>query len=313
MTQQLIDNSAVSTHLGKTSTYKTKYDPSLLVRELRQNNRNYLGIDPNNLPFVGTDTWNCYEVSILTTLGQPVALIVKIVYPCNSKYIVESKSLKLYLNSFNMEKRGKNSREATNWVFETVRADLSKLLEVDSRHIGINIMTNHAAYDCLGEHDLPHYWIKSDFITLESDYASALQNVEFTNYSESPELLEVVDSESDWTAYHSSLLRSNCRVTHQPDWGDVFIIMKKTGKTIDPISLLKYIVSFRDECHFHEEICEAIYMRLLKVLEPEQLVVRCLYTRRGGIDICPERSMNKLTLDPQLGNPHYYHIKTPRQ
>ena len=124
-------------------------------------------------------------------------------------------------------------------------------------------------------------------------------NIKFDAYNEDPSLLEVVDAHplSD-TRYHSSSLRSNCRVTNQPDWGDVFIYIRGQ-KTITPQSFLQYIVSMRKENHFHEEICECIYKRLYDILQPDELFVTCLYTRRGGIDINPVRASNELILNSE--------------
>ena len=122
----------------------------------------------------------------------------------------------------------------------------------------------------------------------------------------------MIDSEIEEVYYHSALLKSNCRVTSQPDWGDVYIHMVGK-KTVDPISLLQYIVSFRDECHFHEEICETIYKRLWDLVKPDDLVVRCLYARRGGIDINPERASDEGLLHHNLSDQTVPHIKTPKQ
>ena len=126
-----LDNSRISKHLGQSSQYKSLYDPSLLVREPRQSNREHLDLDDDNLPFVGNDTWNAYEVSALTDNGLPVTGIAKIVYPCNSKYIVESKSIKLYFNSFNMTKLGKDPIEVVNSIESKAKKDLSELLEAE--------------------------------------------------------------------------------------------------------------------------------------------------------------------------------------
>ena len=159
-------------------------------------------------------------------------------------------------------------------------------------------------------------WMHSEnctpnYITLEDEYP--VDGVEFSVYSEDPSLLRKIENApSEKVYYHSALLKSNCRVTSQPDWGDVYIYIK--GKnTVDPISLLQYIVSFRDECHFHEEICEAIYKRIQDAINPEELNVRCLYARRGGIDINPERASHKSLLHHTLSQVDVPHIKTPKQ
>jgi len=307
MALQQLDNSNISKHLGQTSQYKSTYDPELLVREPRQSNRTHLGLEDDNLPFVGGDTWNAYEVSGLTNLGLPVFGVGKIYYPCDGKYIVESKSIKLYFNSFNMTKLGDTPEEVRGEIARRAASDLSKLLEVN---VEVKIFTNAEvlADSVPAVEEYKH----DEFITLEDVYP--VNGVEFSVYQETPELLEIVENPlaDKVVRYHSALLKSNCRVTSQPDWGDVYIEFK--GKNaVDPISLLKYIVSFRDECHFHEEICEALTKRLIDALDPEELTVRCLYARRGGIDINPERRLKTSDKHYSLSNVAVPYIKTPKQ
>lgn len=309
-----LDNSNITVHLGKTSEYKSQYDPKLLVREPRENNRKHLKIRDHNLPFVGYDTWNAYEISALTNDGLPVTGIAKIVYPCSSKYIVESKSIKLYFNSFNMTKLGQTADIVLDNIAATASKDLSDYLETT---VKVCILSNAQCLDVDNAearkewNHLKNHFTEQTYVTLEDDYN--LDGVVFKVYEESPKLLEAVESVFDTVKYHSALLKSNCRVTSQPDWGDVYIHIKKEGKTIDPISLLKYIVSFRDECHFHEEICETIYKRIWDVLNPEELHVMCLYARRGGIDINPQRASHEYLLHKDLMNHKRLHIKTPKQ
>ena len=308
-----LDNKNVSKHLGQTSAYKSTYDPKLLVREPRQSNRTHLGIKDDNLPFVGNDTWNAYEISALTNNGLPVVGVAKIVYSCDSEYIVESKSIKLYFNSFNMTKLGDTAGDVLDQISKMAASDLSALLETKV------LVKVHSNARVLGDVDMFNAkleWMHSEsctpnYITLEDVYP--VDGVEFSIYTETPELLEEIkDAPSDKVYYHSALLKSNCRVTSQPDWGDIYIYMKGRN-TVDPISLLQYIVSFRDECHFHEEICEAVYKRLMDTIHPEELSVRCLYARRGGIDINPERVSHKKLLHHTLSQVDVPHIKTPKQ
>ena len=308
-----LDNSNISKHLGAVSKYKAAYDPKLLVREPRQNNRTHLNIDDNNLPFIGYDTWNAYEISALTDNGLPVVGVAKVVYPCSSEYIVESKSIKLYFNSFNMTKLGDTAEEVRAEIGKRASEDLSKYLEtkvqvkVHSNEYVLNDTSLFVAKNEWGHNER----LNINYITLEDDYPVEAMN--FSTYQEDPDLLqEIEDAPSDEVYYHSALLKSNCRVTSQPDWGDVYIYMK--GKnTVDPISLLEYIVSFRDECHFHEEICEAIFKRLMDTIGPDELAVRCLYARRGGIDINPERVSHEKLLHHTLNQVDVPHIKTPKQ
>ena len=304
--KQNLDNSRISKHLGKISQYKSTYDASLLVREPRSSNRKHLNIDDDTPPFIGYDTWNAYEISALTNSGLPVVGVAKIVYPATNKYIVESKSIKLYFNSFNMTRLGGTAQEVLEKMEEIASRDLSTLLETDVKVVvSTNSKVLHSNSDALKE------WLHYNYSTIEDEYN--LNDVIFKHYTETPELLEVVDSVKDEVYYHSALLKSNCRVTSQPDWGDVYVYIKKAGKTIDPISFIKYVVSFRDECHFHEEICEAIYKRIFDLLAPEELSVRCLYARRGGIDINPERATSEKLLVTNLQTASIPHVKTPKQ
>jgi 7-cyano-7-deazaguanine reductase len=271
------------------------------VREPRQNNRNHLDIDDNNLPFYGADLWNAYEVSCLNKNGIPMTGVAKILYPANSKYIVESKSLKLYLNSFNMSQYGVRATDTRQILQSTITEDLSKLLET-SVSVYVLVADNpfKAYVDMAGSNTPDDIFTTSrkmpnhaKFQTLES--AIDTTGIVATKYVETPSLLKVNAGEpgSEQELYlHSSLLKSNCKVTHQPDWGDVFIYM--VGQSSPTLSsLLEYIISFRGENHFHEEICETIFVRLKDVYNPIRLGVACLYVRRGGIDINPIRVSDK--------------------
>ena len=301
-----LDNSRISKHLGQISEYKDQYDADLLVREPRSSNRTHLGIEDDDLPFVGYDTWNAYEVSGLTNSGLPATGVAKIVYPCDSKYIVESKSIKLYFNSYNMFKCGSTPQSVLEFIASTASDDLSRLLETEV-HVHIIDDTKTKATDLFVGYE-----------TLETQLENAGASFETNTYTETPELLEI-DSMSydEWTGplqqfFHSGLLKSNCRVTSQPDWGDVFIYIKSRN-IVDRDSLLKYIISFRDECHFHEEICETIYKRLQSVYLPDELCVTCLYARRGGIDINPVRASSEDLINKDLINHTVLHAKTLKQ
>ena len=306
MSTAQLDNSNVSKVLGKTVDYPDQYDPSILVREPRQSNRTHLDLDDNNLPFCGYDVWNAYEVSCLTKKGLPVTGIAKIVYPCDNKYIVESKSLKLYLNSFNMTLLGDTNREARDLVTDHVAEDLSNLLET-------NVAVKIFSPNDVNSNSLNPYF-EDNYQTLECMPFG--DEVYFTKYTETPALLDrayiIVHDYLVRQYYHSSLLKSNCRVTNQPDWGDVYISMKGE-KTVKPAHLLEYIVSFRDENHFHEEICETIYKRLWDIFSPSELAVTCLYARRGGIDINPTRVSHVDLLTDSLIDLEVPFSKTPRQ
>ena len=309
-----LDNSNINKHLGKSSEYASNYDPSLLVREPRQSNRTHINVTDDNLPFIGGDTWNGYEVTGLTNSGRPVVGVAKFVYPCDSKYIVESKSLKLYFNSFCMTHLGDTEADVLRSIEEKAAKDLSEYLETTAE---VRVFSNFEALNdptyAMREWHLGDTHSADDiqrYITLE-EYCKDDAMV-FDTYSETPELLEVIDSDRSPQLFHSALLRSRCRVTSQPDSGDVYIYFE--GKnTVTEESLLKYLVSFRDECHFHEEICETIYTRLFELLKPDELVVRCLYARRGGWDINPERASDDKLLHHTLSDTRVVHVKTPKQ
>ena len=273
--QEVVD--IASKHLGKVGGdgYKDTYAPELLVKVPRYLNREGYGLTDKD--FVGVDTWNCYEVSAITTKGLPVAGMLKIVCPSDSQYHVESKSIKLYLNSFNMTRLGDNTVECILEIEERVKADLDKLLETNTTVSFYTGDDDGKALSFEGYQDL-------------ADIAD-LDQIDFTAFSSDASQLEtesIVD-EAKEVKLRSNLLRSNCRVTNQPDWGDVFIRMK--GKNIPcPESVAKYIVSHRTVSHFHEEICEMVFKHLIDAYKPEDLMVSCLYTRRGGLDINPIRA-----------------------
>lgn len=298
-----INMSDITKHLGQTSAYKSTYDKSLLVREPRQRNRTYLGIQNESLPFVGYDIWNAFEVSTLLSNGCPVSLIAKVTYNCDSEYIVESKSIKLYFNSFNMEKRAHINTvgDAIEFIEDTASEDLSELLGTDV-YVTCFKTSEYVVSDNL-----------AGYPVIENEVNFGI-GTEFSQYSEDANLLKVGDVvKKPVSQYFSSkLLKSNCKVTSQPDWGDVYIYLK-SDKLVDKTSLLQYIVSFRDECHFHEEICEAIYKRLWDTFNPEELLVFCFYVRRGGIDINPIRASHINLIDNDLIDPFKPFIRTGRQ
>lgn len=293
-------NKIASTHLGRTSDGQTMAayvtpdvaDASLLVPIPRLLNRTQYDIDEYDLPFVGYDVWHGYEVSFLNKIGMPVNCVLKMVYPSYSQFIVESKSLKLYLNSFNMHR------------FESldpddVIAEAGKMMRCDlSKTVGAAVFLT--LHDASKDHDVRSLTEADRWISLETVFKHWYLDSDakpFEDFKENPELLEGRNTPGlgDQMFYSSSSLRSNCRVTNQPDWGDVYIYMKAgdINEIVTPGSLLRYIVSMRGENHFHEEICECVFKRLNDRFKPESLLVACLYTRRGGIDINPIRSIHE--------------------
>lgn len=262
--------------LGKSVPYPQAYCPEILVAVPRSLNRETYGIDTPDELFQGYDCWHAYEASFLLDNGMPVSGILKIVYPSGSPFLVESKSLKLYLGSYHMTPMGKDKPTGISNYIRQVTEDLNKLL---STHVDVHFFSDfpsEAPFDFTG------YEILEDFIQPD--------NVSFSVYQEHPAYLqENIRPKSGEIKIGSHLLKSNCKITGQPDWGTIYIHLK--ARTLpDERSLLKYIVSLRNENHFHEEICEMTYKRLFDLFQPEILSVCCLYTRRGGIDICPVRA-----------------------
>lgn len=280
-----------ATVLGKKVSYKTQYDPDVLVSVPRLENRVKYNIDEGKLPFKGYDVWNCYEISGLTNKGRPTNFIGKIIYNCNSKYLVESKSLKLYLNSFNMTKLGNSIIDVKNNITQLIKKDLSNKLQTD---VTVRLFS---------EEEYEKQQLHSPF----NDYTNIekivdLSNIDFNNYTENPNLIIVENNKYKKNVIKLScnMLRSNCKITQQPDWGTAYIyITLNNNKTINLKSLVEYIVSFRNENHFHEEVTEMIYKRLFDKVHPfiETLLIGSIYVRRGGIDICPIRSLRVEDID----------------
>ncbi len=268
-------NNEFKSDLGKNITYDSTYNPNRLFPVPRDLKRKEIGIHDHNLPFYGVDCWNHYEVSWLNENGKPIVALAEIIYDCTTPNIVESKSLKLYFNSLNQTKL-KN----TQTFIEIVEKDLSDCVGgevnvnvvhlLDAKHI--NYFT-HFKGICLDsiDTDCSIYTVDNSYLTTRD------QLVEETLYSD--------------------LLKSNCLVTNQPDWGSVQISYR--GNQINHEGLLKYIVSFRLHNEFHEQCIERIYVDIMQRCKPEKLTVHGRYTRRGGIDINPFRSSEK---SATLGN-----------
>ena len=287
-------------HLGKVGGegYKDTYDPELLVKIPRYLNRE--AYELTGKEFVGVDTWNAYEVSAITTKRQPVAGMLKIVCPASSEFHVESKSIKLYLNSFNMTRIGDTAADCIAGIEARVKRDLDELLSTNTTVSFYSTIEEANPITFVGYTDLAE--------------AADLDKVDFTSFKSDASQLEVmtVSEEVTEVKVKSNLLRSNCRVTNQPDWGDVYI--RIVGKNVPSAeSLAKYIVSHRTVSHFHEEICEMVFKHLTDAYKPEQLMVACLYTRRGGLDINPIRATHQSLIPDFFTDPEYTIAKTLRQ
>jgi len=261
-------NTADLSPLGKTSAYRTDYAPELLFPIPRLGKREELGLQEGaTLPFFGVDIWNAYEISWLNQRGKPQVAIARITVPADSPNIVESKSFKLYLNSFNQTR------------LDSVVA-LKTLLQQDlSKAVGANVhiaLTQPEEFGMLTMREL-------DGLLLDR------LDIEVDNYDPCPEILKAAhDEEPVEEKLVSHLLKSNCLVTGQPDWASVQI--HYSGPQIDQESLLKYLIGFREHNEFHEQCVERIFVDILLQCQPQQLAVYARYTRRGGLDINPWRS-----------------------
>lgn len=252
--------------LGKTSAYVSQYDPSLLFPITRKTKRDELGLT-GALPFFGVDIWNAYEISWLNLRGKPQVAIAKVSFPADSPNIIESKSFKLYLNSFNQTKLASETV-----LQETLQKDLSAACGA-TVHIELTLSATFG--QCrMGE--------LSGMLLDRLDIA-------VDDYSPNPALLRANRQEAvTEETFVSHLLKSNCLVTGQPDWGSVQI--HYVGAPIDQEGLLRYIIGFREHNEFHEQCVERIFVDIMRACQPQKLAVYARYTRRGGLDINPWRS-----------------------
>ena len=248
--------------LGRSVDYPTRYDPAVLRRIERRVGREEVGI-PETLPFTGEDIWNCYELSWLAPSGLPRVGVLTLHVPAESPCIVESKSLKLYLNGLN----GATFEDAED-VAAVIETDLSK--ETGSA-VGVTIRS-------VGDLDSPR-----DFTSFCLDG----QLVSTKDYRRDPGLLKA-SAKIGADAVHTHLFRTVCPITGQPDWGSVAIAYR--GNLLDRASMLRYLVSYRETADFHEAVAERVFVDLIEATEATEFTVDARFLRRGGIDINPYRS-----------------------
>ncbi|HHF3506539.1 TPA: NADPH-dependent 7-cyano-7-deazaguanine reductase QueF [Haemophilus influenzae] len=261
------DNSLKSLKLGQKTEYASQYDRTLLQPVPRALNRDGLGITQNQPFTIGADIWTAYEISWLNEKGLPQVAIADIYLDYQSQNLIESKSFKLYLNSFNQSKFAD-----FNAVQQTMQRDLSECAQGDVK-VRLNPVAvydaqkiDHLQGDCIDE-----------------------QDIEITSYEFNANWLkDCVSDEIVEEKLVSHLLKSNCLITNQPDWGTLHI--HYVGKKINHEKLLRYVVSFRQHNEFHEQCVERIFCDLMHYAKPEKLTVYARYTRRGGLDINPFRS-----------------------
>ncbi|MBL0422833.1 NADPH-dependent 7-cyano-7-deazaguanine reductase QueF [Ramlibacter sp. AW1] len=274
--------------LGKPAPQVDRYDPSLLYPLPRATKRAELGLAEGRLPFFGADLWTAFELSWLTPRGKPQVALAHITIPCETPHIVESKSFKLYLNSF-----GHMAFASADEVRERIRADVSEAVwrgAPSSSSVGVRLL-------------LPDSFEREQVRELEGVNLDRL-DIECSHYTPAPELLTAAfDEQPVQEVLVSNLLKSNCLVTGQPDWGSVQI--RYSGPQIDQGQLLRYLVSFRNHHEFHEQCVERIFMDIRTRCRPVKLSVYARYTRRGGLDINPFRTSHPGALPA--------HVRTARQ
>ncbi|MEW9797659.1 NADPH-dependent 7-cyano-7-deazaguanine reductase QueF [Alteromonas sp. CYL-A6] len=251
--------------LGKTVTYEAHYNPALLQGVPRSLSRDTLSLSPTALPFDGVDIWTGYELSWLNPKGKPQVAILECSVPVSTPNLIESKSFKLYLNSFNQ-----TAFDSVDDVSATLQRDLSQCA-------GGNVTVSVHQPSSFGALKM----IEPDGIVIDDE------DVEITQYQPDASLLATLSEDTGETLV-SHLLKSNCLITSQPDWATVQI--RYQGPRIDRAALLKYLISFRQHNEFHEQCVERIFCDILAHCKPEKLTVNARYTRRGGLDINPFRS-----------------------
>jgi len=256
-------------NLGKSAEYDPHYNPKKLFSILRKDKREEIGV-PDKLPFYGFDLWNHYEVSWLNEKGKPVVAVAEISYGCDTPCIIESKSMKLYFNSLN---NTQFKDEAI--VCALIEKDIEELVNgpVIVKIFLLNNLTNDKLFtgfdgECLDTLDIDctSYMVEPCYLKAETKIVSEI--------------------------LYSNLLKSNCLVTNQPDWGSVQIAYK--GKKINREGLLRYLVSCRNHNEFHEQCIERIFMDIMTHCQPQELTIYGRYTRRGGLDINPYRSTENI-------------------
>lgn len=267
-------NAPVFSPLGKPAVYPSAYDPALLFPMPRARQRELLGLGAT-LPFFGMDVWNAYELSWLNMRGKPQVAIATLLVPADSPDMIESKSLKLYLNSLNQ------SRLAGSEA-------LLALLQTDlSAGFGAPVQVQLTGPENFGKLKLGEF----DGLLLDR------LDIEIDHYRPDPALLKTDSNDVPVEeTLVSHLLKSNCLVTGQPDWASVQI--RYVGTPIDQEGLLRYLIGFRDHNEFHEHCVERIFVDILRQCRPQKLMVNARYTRRGGVDINPWRSNFSLAQMP---------------
>ncbi|MFV0477426.1 MAG: NADPH-dependent 7-cyano-7-deazaguanine reductase QueF [Parahaliea sp.] len=274
----IVDKTGEGLLLGRQVPVSERYSPQLLFPISRSQARDQLGLDGQALPFTGMDIWHAYELSWLDENGRPVSWVGRFYIPANSRYLVESKSFKLYLNSLNNERLA--SAEAAR---ELICADVSHCAGAP---VSLELLS-----------------VEASGLTGQPLPGQCLDHLHACYKDEAPVASMLVPGQDERTqrrgmSVHTHLLRSLCPVTGQPDWASVWIDMR--GGVLDKCSLLHYLLCYRNHQEFHEQCVERIFRDIQQVCEPSELHVQAFYTRRGGLDITPFRSTGQRQPLPRM-------------
>jgi 7-cyano-7-deazaguanine reductase len=274
--------------LGRTTVYPDRYDPSQLFPIPRAPKRAEIGLTASTVPFLGADLWTAFELSWLNRRGKPQVAIAHLTVPCETPCIIESKSLKLYLSGLHQ-----TVFDSPEDVSQCLRRDLTEAVwrgQAPAGQVGVRLL-------------LPPDWAREQVAALDGLSLDRL-DLDCTEYQPAPAYLRADHSQPQvQEVLVSDLLKSNCLVTGQPDWGSIRVAY--TGAPLDQAGLLRYLVSFRQHHEFHEQCVERIFMDIWTHCRPARLSVLARYTRRGGLDINPWRSSH-----PQMPPSH---TRTARQ
>ena len=264
----IVETQLQDSQLGKATEYRRKYNSTLLFPIARAPKRAEINVT-SPLPFYGYDVWNAYELSWLNEKGKPQAAIGEIIFPCETPNIIESKSMKLYFNSLN-----NTSFPNVDTVTETIKNDLSKSAGT-AVELRIQLIEN------------------TQDIRTETFTGKCIDDLDISieDYQVNPKLL-CVEQEDVKEILYSNYFNSICFATGQPDWASIKIHYH--GNRISHESLLKYLISYRNHSEFHEQCIERAFMDILEQCRPKSLTIEARFTRRGGIDINPIRSTEKV-------------------
>lgn len=307
MSQNSTMNDYAAKSLGSQNSYAVytdKFDPSQLNPMPRAAARQDWNITGDE--FVGYDVWHCHEATFLVDNGLPVAGTLKIVCPASSEFMVESKSFKLYLNTFDMCKMGNTVQEAIDNYERQVTEDISAC-------IGAPVQVNffQSGDDKLYEGDPSQNYLDLYKVIPETE----LNTVSISDY-QSKEYYSVVDDakgNGETVAYFTNVLRSRCRHTKQKDTGTAFFEIKTNKGKVNPLELLKLVISLREVNEFHEFCAEKLFTTLKENPFIEECTVMLLYARRGSLDICPVRSTKESLIPKELKSTFYYTKKIQGQ